>query len=119
MTGAMRCARRHELRARHIQERVATEAAHQHDFASFSSEWDQRMVLFDAKAAELEEQMKQRHAEHLLHWRNKMANSDMRPRFSAHLLNLRKVQANLAKQRLCVPAVSHPVIRAAADAQER
>jgi hypothetical protein len=88
---------------------VATEAAHQQDFASFSSEWDQRMVLFDAKAAELEEQMKQRHAEHLLHWRNKMANSDLRPRFSAQLLNLRKVQANLAKQRLCVPALSPPL----------
>ena len=63
------------------------------------------MMLFDAKAAELEHEMKARHADDLLHWRNKMANSDLRPRFSAHLLNLRQVQANLAKQRLCVPSV--------------
>ncbi|KAK3289083.1 hypothetical protein CYMTET_3471 [Cymbomonas tetramitiformis] len=90
---------RQALRAKHIAERVRVEEAHTLEFNQFNAEWDRRMAEYDQKAAELEEAMKERQNEDLSEFRRKMAAAAVRPRFSSDLLNMRKIQETLAKQK--------------------
>eukprot|EP00238_Polyblepharides_amylifera_P012326 CAMPEP_0196578164 /NCGR_PEP_ID=MMETSP1081-20130531/7115_1 /TAXON_ID=36882 /ORGANISM="Pyramimonas amylifera, Strain CCMP720" /LENGTH=417 /DNA_ID=CAMNT_0041897289 /DNA_START=11 /DNA_END=1260 /DNA_ORIENTATION=- len=90
---------RQVLRARHIAERVRVEEGHKEEFESFNAEWDRRMALFDEKAEELEELMIQRHAEDFCDMRRRSTEETLRPKFSTGLLNQRRIQATLAKQR--------------------
>jgi len=90
---------RQALRSRQIAERVKVEEAHMMEFQQFNAEWDRRMEEYDVKAIELEEAMKQRHADDLNEFRRKAAAAALRPKFGPELLNLRKIQATLAKQK--------------------
>jgi len=91
--------RREALRSKHIAELLSIEEANMVEFQQFNAQWDQRMAEYDLKAAELEGAMKGRHLQELAELRRKASAAVLKPKFSRELLNLRKIQETLAKQK--------------------
>ena len=92
--------RREAMRSRQIAERLGVEEAHMLEFQQFNALWDKRMAEFEQKSADLEEAMKERHGTELMEYiRNAQSEPLRKPKFSKELLNLRKIQQTLAKQK--------------------
>mmetsp|Transcript_39215 Transcript_39215/g.123704 ORF Transcript_39215/g.123704 Transcript_39215/m.123704 type:complete len:255 (+) Transcript_39215:781-1545(+) len=88
------------MRSRQIAERLGVEEAHMLEFQQFNALWDKRMAEFEQKSADLEEAMKERHGTELMEYiRNAQSEPLRKPKFSKELLNLRKIQQTLAKQK--------------------
>lgn len=87
------------MRSRQIAERLGVEEAHMLEFQQFNMIWDKKMSEYEAHAEELVEAMKERHAAELRDYQRKLLGKQIRPKFSKDLLNLRKIQETLAKQK--------------------
>eukprot|EP01036_Dinobryon_divergens_P029380 gene29380-38465_t len=91
--------RREAMRSRQIAERLGVEEAHMLEFQQFNLIWDKKMAEYEAHAEDLVEAMKERHAAELRDYQRKLMGKQIRPKFSRDLLNLRKIQETLAKQK--------------------
>jgi len=70
------------------------------EFQQFNALWDKRMAEFEQKSLDLEEAMKERHANELMEYIRQAQQEPLRkPKFSKELLNLRSIQQTLAKQK--------------------
>lgn len=87
------------MRSRQIAERLGVEEAHMLEFQQFNLIWDKKMAEYETHAEELVEAMKERHAAELRDYQRKLMGKQIRPKFSKDLLNLRKIQETLAKQK--------------------
>lgn len=91
--------RREAMRSRQIAERLGVEEAHMLEFQQFNLIWDKKMAEYERHAEDLVEAMKERHAAELRDYQRKLMGKQIRPKFSRDLLNLRKIQETLAKQK--------------------
>ena len=87
------------MRSRQIAERLGVEEAHMLEFQQFNMIWDRKMGEYELHAEELVEAMKERHAAELRDYQRQLMGKQTRPKFSKDLLNLRKIQDTLAKQK--------------------
>ncbi len=87
------------MRSRQIAERLGVEEAHMLEFQQFNMIWDKKMADYEENAEELVEAMRDRHASELRDLQRKLMSKEIRPKFSTDLLNLRKIQETLAKQK--------------------
>jgi len=91
--------RREAMRSRQIAERLGVEEAHMLEFQQFNLIWDRKMSEYETHAEELGEAMKERHAAELRDYQRRLMGRQIRPKYSKDLLNLRKIQETLAKQK--------------------
>eukprot|EP00596_Hydrurales_sp_CCMP1899_P004576 CAMPEP_0119042068 /NCGR_PEP_ID=MMETSP1177-20130426/14328_1 /TAXON_ID=2985 /ORGANISM="Ochromonas sp, Strain CCMP1899" /LENGTH=250 /DNA_ID=CAMNT_0007008585 /DNA_START=219 /DNA_END=967 /DNA_ORIENTATION=- len=91
--------RREAMRSRQIAERLGVEEAHMLEFQQFNMIWDRKMGEYEMHAEELVEAMKERHSAELRDYQRQLMGKQTRPKFSKDLLNLRKIQDTLAKQK--------------------
>eukprot|EP01017_Pseudomicrothorax_dubius_P018650 TRINITY_DN2059_c0_g1_i1.p1 TRINITY_DN2059_c0_g1~~TRINITY_DN2059_c0_g1_i1.p1 ORF type:complete len:293 (-),score=108.02 TRINITY_DN2059_c0_g1_i1:139-1017(-) len=97
--------RREEMRARHLNEKLEIEEAHLSEFNQFNEFWDKKMQQFSEEAAQAEQEMTARHQEELAKFEEELNNSlPPQPKGSSELLNLRKIEENLARQKDYVEA---------------
>lgn len=93
--------RREELRSQQLAERLGVEEAHMKELQEFNEIWDRKVAEFEAHAANLQDTLaarhKQDHQEQLEKIRREA--EPRTPRWSRDLLNLRKIQETLAKQK--------------------
>ena len=87
------------MRSRQIAERLGVEEAHMLEFQQFNLVWDKKMADYETHAEELVEALKERHAAELREYQRKLVGKQLRPKFLKDLLNLRKIQETLAKQK--------------------
>merc|ERR1719197_763561 len=73
--------------------------AHMLEFQQFNIIWDKKMAEYEQHAADLVEAMKERHAAELRDFQGALLQRQQRPKFSRELLNLRRIQEHLAKQK--------------------
>lgn len=75
------------------------EDAHVNEFNQFNDFWDKRMLEFNEQAQVIEEQMLQRHQEEMAKFIEELDQAlPVKPKDSAELLNLRKIEESLARQ---------------------
>jgi hypothetical protein len=93
--------RREELRSQQLAERLGVEEAHMTELQEFNEIWDRKAAEFEAHAATLQNTLAARHqAEHQEHLERLRRETEPRtPRWSKDLLNLRRIQEILAKQK--------------------
>ena len=92
--------RREAMRSRQIAERLGVEEAHMLEFQQFNIVWDKKMAEYETHANNLVETMKRRHAEELANFQKFMIEKiSNKPKFSKELLNLRRIQETLARQK--------------------
>lgn len=88
--------------ARQKAERAGVEEAHVMEAMEFNSAWSRNMADFERQSAEIEEQTLQRHALDFARFQVQIREAaPNRQKFSRALLNLRRVQDNMAKQCKC------------------
>lgn len=110
--------RREELRAQQLAERLGVEEAHMRELQEFNEIWDRKVAEFEAHAANLQTTLERRHKqEHEAYMVKLRRETEPRtPRWSRDLLNLRKIQETLAKQKKYAEAGK---TKAQADAVEK
>jgi hypothetical protein len=88
------------LTAQQESERQGLEEAHMLEFQNFQRIWNEKIDGFEEHQLDCEAAMLERHSKELALFHNEMT-SEMprRPKFSKDLLNLRKIQETLAKQK--------------------
>lgn len=91
--------RREAMRSRQIAERLGVEEAHMLEFQQFNMIWDKKMDEYAAKGEELVAGMKERHLAELAEFQGTLLQRQSRPKFSRELLNLRRIQEHLARQK--------------------
>jgi hypothetical protein len=93
--------RREELRSQQLAERLGVEEAHMTELQEFNEIWDRKAAEFEAHAATLQNTLAARHqGEHQEHLERLRRETEPRtPRWSKDLLNLRRIQEILAKQK--------------------
>lgn len=91
--------RREAMRSRQIAERLGVEEAHMLEFQQFNAVWDKKMTEYEQHAEDLIQAMKERHASELREYQRVLMSKEIKPKFSRDLLNLRKIQETLAKQK--------------------
>ena len=79
--------RKEALRSRQIAERLGVEEAHMLEFQQFNAAWDKKFEDYEAKAAVLEEKMRERHQGEVMEFQAKVAEAmqNARPKFSKEL----------------------------------
>ena len=87
------------MRSRQIAERLGVEEAHMLEFQQFNLIWDKKMSEYEQHAEELVGAMKDRHGAELRDYQRQLMGKQIKPKFSRDLLNLRKIQDTLAKQK--------------------
>lgn len=93
--------RRDELHAQQLAERLGVEEAHMKELKEFNDIWDRKVLEFEAHASNLQSTLASRHKlehQNFLEKANKET-EPRTPRWSRDLLNLRKIQETLAKQK--------------------
>jgi len=93
--------RREELRSQQLAERLGVEEAHMTELKEFNEIWDTKVLEFEAHAAHLQSTLATRHKDELVSFmkKTKSDTEPRTPRWSRDLLNLRKIQETLAKQK--------------------
>merc|ERR1719231_1084007 len=93
--------RREELRSQQLAERLGVEEAHMKELQEFNEIWDRKVAEFEAHAANLQSTLAARHKQELDAFMKKTRKETepRTPRWSRDLLNLRKIQETLAKQK--------------------
>jgi len=93
--------RREELRSQQLAERLGIEEAHMKELQSFNEIWDQKVAEFESHAANLQGTLSSRHKQEHQAYMEKLARETepRTPRWSRDLLNMRKIQETLAKQK--------------------
>ena len=89
------------MRSRQLAERLGVEEAHMKELQEFNEIWDKKVADFEAHAANLQNTLGQRHQQEHLGYMEKVRRetTPRTPRWSRELLNLRKIQDTLAKQK--------------------
>ena len=87
------------MRSRQVAERLGVEEAHMLEFQQFNSIWDRKMSDYERNADELIDAMKERHLSEFREFQKNINEKPSRPKFSKELLNLRKIQETLAKNK--------------------
>merc|ERR1719272_1116906 len=91
--------RKEAMRSRQIAERLGVEEAHMLEFQQFNIVWDKKMNEYEQHVEEMVEAMRERHQGELREFQRKLLGKQQKPKFSRELLNLRKIQEHLAKQK--------------------
>lgn len=93
--------RREELKAQQLGERVGVDRAHMKELQEFNDIWDTKVKDFEMYVANLQKTLAQRHKEeHDAHLQSLREHTPPKtPKWSRELLNLRKIQETLAKQK--------------------
>merc|ERR1719428_224912 len=93
--------RREELRSQQLAERLGVEEAHMSELQEFNEIWDRKVAEFESHAANLQNTLASRHQqEHQEHLERLRRETEPRtPRWSKDLLNLRRIQETMAKQK--------------------
>mmetsp|Transcript_2878 Transcript_2878/g.8149 ORF Transcript_2878/g.8149 Transcript_2878/m.8149 type:complete len:279 (-) Transcript_2878:148-984(-) len=95
--------RKEDLRKQQLTERLGVEQAHMQELQEFNEMWDRKSAEFEAHAANLQNTLSERQAqEHQAFVEKWRADGDLeasRNRGSKDLLNLRKIETTLAKQK--------------------
>lgn len=91
--------RKEAMRSRQIAERLGVEEAHMLEFQQFNTIWDKKMSDYEKHIEELVVNMRERHKTELLDFQQKILDKQAKPKFSKELLNLRRIQDHLAKQK--------------------
>lgn len=92
--------RKEAMRSRQIAERLGVEEAHMLEFQQFNIVWDKKMAEYERHSEELKEAMKERHVAELGQFQQKLLSAlQKQPKYSKELLNLRKIQDHLARQK--------------------
>jgi hypothetical protein len=93
--------RRAELRSDQLAERLGVEEAHMKELQEFNDQWDTKMGDFEAHAEKLQAMLAERHQQELEAYTEKLhrETAPRTPRWSRELLNQRKIQESLAKQK--------------------
>jgi len=112
--------RREELRSQQLAERLGVEEAHMSELQEFNEIWDRKAAEFEAHAANLQNTLASRHAqEHQAQLDRLRRETEPRtPRWSRDLLNLRKIQETLAKQKKYAEAEKTKIQADRVEAQE-
>lgn len=100
LKGQMEAGKKEEIMQRHFIEKQQIEEEHMSEFNEFNEFWDKKMAEFNEQAAAIEEQMMLRHQEEMRKFLEELEMSiPTKPRDSAEILNLRRIQQTLAKQK--------------------
>jgi len=91
--------RKEAMRSRQIAERLGVEEAHMLEFQQFNIVWDKKMNEYEQHVEEMVEAMNERHQGELREFQRKLLGKQAKPKWSRELLNLRKIQEHLAKQK--------------------
>jgi len=93
--------RREELRSLQLAERLGVEEAHMKELREFNEIWDKKVAEFEAHAHNLQHTLGSRHKTEQVSFMDKARKETQprTPRWSRELLNLRKIQEALAKQK--------------------
>eukprot|EP01017_Pseudomicrothorax_dubius_P038119 TRINITY_DN5672_c0_g1_i1.p1 TRINITY_DN5672_c0_g1~~TRINITY_DN5672_c0_g1_i1.p1 ORF type:complete len:309 (-),score=117.76 TRINITY_DN5672_c0_g1_i1:162-1088(-) len=94
-----------QLRSRHAKERKEIEESHLEEFNKFNEFWDKKMLDFQEEAAKAENELLSRHQEELTKFAEELEKSlPDRPKDSSEILNLRRIEESLARQREYIEA---------------
>lgn len=109
------------LKARQLSERQDIQIAHNMQFAEFNQAWDKYIDEFDQMSQKYIEQMTEKHALELRQFQEKLHSSivDKPPKFSKELLEWRRRQHILAKQKNYAEAQKIKRIADVMEAKER
>lgn len=89
-----------DLKSKHLSMKLEVEQAHLDEFNGFNQTWDNRMHEYESKAREEEEKIEARHKQEFEAVTSQMQTRlSEKPRPSSEILNLKKILANLAKQK--------------------
>eukprot|EP01017_Pseudomicrothorax_dubius_P016473 TRINITY_DN186_c0_g1_i3.p1 TRINITY_DN186_c0_g1~~TRINITY_DN186_c0_g1_i3.p1 ORF type:complete len:245 (-),score=94.23 TRINITY_DN186_c0_g1_i3:362-1096(-) len=89
-----------QLRSRHATERKEVEESHLAEFNQFNEFWDKKMEDFQSEAAKAENELLQRHHEETARFTDELIKSlPERPKDTSEILNMRKIEESLARQR--------------------
>merc|ERR1740130_1583024 len=93
--------RREELRSQQLAERLGVEEAHMKELQEFNDIWDRKSAEFETHAGNLQNSLSVRHQQEHGAQMEKLQKetTPVSPKWSKDLLNLRKIQASLAKQK--------------------
>lgn len=93
--------RREELRSQQLAERLGVEEAHMKELQEFNEIWDKKVADFEGHASNLQCTLGSRHKQEHFSFMEKVKKetTPRTPRWSKELLNLRKIQDTLAKQK--------------------
>ncbi|KAH9131383.1 hypothetical protein AeNC1_019676 [Aphanomyces euteiches] len=91
--------RKEAMRSRQIAERLGVEEAHMLEFQQFNVVWDKKMEEYERNVDELVASMRERHQGELVEFQQKLLEKQPKPKFSKELLNLRKIEEHLARQK--------------------
>jgi hypothetical protein len=88
------------LKSKHLSLKLEVEQAHMEEFNGFNQVWDDRMKEYEDKSKAEEEKIEEKHrAEFEQHTEQFKSKLPEKPKPSAEVLNLKRIQANLAKQK--------------------
>ena len=89
-----------ELMTRQQNENIELEETHILEFNNFNQDWDKRMNAFQIHSTQLIKDLEGKHVERHEDWRNSLDDKiPVKFKPSSELLNLRRIQVNLAKQK--------------------
>lgn len=125
--------RKEAMRSRQIAERLGVEEAHMLEFQQFNQVWDRKMEEYERNVEELVVNMRvcvvhiacramacvvmpmvciivltlaqEKHKAELLEFQQRQLEKQQKPKYSKDLLNLRRIEEHLARQKECVVAV--------------
>ncbi|EGR29465.1 oxygen-independent coproporphyrinogen iii family protein, putative [Ichthyophthirius multifiliis] len=88
-----------EMKQRHYNEKSEIEKAHLNEYNEFNEFWDKKMQEFNEEAERVEKETLQRHQEELEKFQEEIEQSiSQKPKDTPELLNLRKMEEQLARQ---------------------
>mmetsp|Transcript_93013 Transcript_93013/g.164453 ORF Transcript_93013/g.164453 Transcript_93013/m.164453 type:complete len:502 (-) Transcript_93013:62-1567(-) len=97
--------RREEMRSQMIAERLGVEEAHMQELREFHESWDTKDAEFEKHVSHLQQSLQQRHEQAHRQYTDKIQREvDPTPKWGKELLNLRKIQETLGKQKNYVEA---------------
>ena len=88
--------RKEAMRARQLAEVLAVEEGHMLEFQQFNAMWDAKMQAYETNGAQLMQAMKERHADELRDFQQKLVAKATTTRHSREYYNQREVQERLA-----------------------
>ncbi|KAF4319156.1 hypothetical protein BBO99_00007069 [Phytophthora kernoviae] len=91
--------RKEAMRSRQIAERLGVEEAHMLEFQQFNQVWDRKMDEYERNVEDLVINMREKHKSELLEFQQKLLEKHQKPKFSKDLLNLRRIEEHLARQK--------------------
>ncbi|KRX04140.1 hypothetical protein PPERSA_08355 [Pseudocohnilembus persalinus] len=89
-----------EIKQRHVAEKMRIEKAHLEEFNEFNEFWDKKMQEFDEEAIKIKDDLIERQEDEYYKIEQELQKTiSLRPKESSEILNLRKIEQNLAKQK--------------------